>query len=343
MSTDLLGEGFKQQFQGCGHKPLDDHGARVVLQQFEGGGREQIKSALHTMAGHATQALVPTLSQHRENLRDVASALKNGTFEVADLGSLIAGGQYQTARVGLQAGQAVADASIIAVYQEALGSERARSDGNFRSWMVGTTLAALRMSTRPQAGVELLKSIVGDLSLRNELLSNSPSQLRYVVIVAAPSLCMPQLFDVYGPAIMYGSAEERGAALLHVAQVPAIKAVLRGQGKVLPDSIINRAQQWVEALEFALDVPGVGFLIPPNKENQTKTSATRSQVEGVVSALRATVGGGQSASHGAVSRSGVVTGAAAPRNGSSSAVNNSGDAHVCGASCALHNKNLISV
>lgn len=343
MSTDLLGEGFKQQFQGCGHKPLDDHGARVVLQQFEGGGREQIKSALHTIAGHATQALVPTLSRYRENLRDVASALKNGTFEVAEFGSLVAGVQYQTARVGQQKGQAVAEASIIDVYQRALGSERVLSDRNFRSWMVGTTLAALRISTRPQAGVELLNSIVADPSLRNELFSNRLSQLRYVVIVAAPSLCMPQLFDVYGPAIMYGSAEERGAALLHVAQVPAIKAAFEKQGKVLPDGIVDWARQWIDALKVALEVPGVEFLIPPNKENQTKTPATRSQVEGVVSALRATVGGGQSASHGAVSRSGVVTGAAAPRNGSSSAVNNSGDAHVCGASCALHNKNLISV
>jgi hypothetical protein len=245
--------------------------------------------------------------------------------------------------VGQQAGQAVAEALIIDVYQRALGSERVLNDGNFRSWMVGTTLAALRISTRPQAGVELLKSIVGDSSLRNELLSKRPSQLRYVVIVAAPSLCMPQLFDFYGPAIKYGSAEERGAALLHAAQVPAIKAAFQRQGKLLPDSIIDWARQWIDALEFALEVPGVEFLIPPNKDNSTKTAATRSQVERTVTTLRDAVGGGRSASHGALLGSGVVTGAAAPRNVSPSAVSSRGDDHVCGPTCALHNKNLISV
>jgi hypothetical protein len=343
MSTGLLGEEFNKQFQACGHNPVNEEGAQAVLMQFKAGEPDQIRKALHTIAGHATQALAPTLPQHRENLRDVASALKNGSFEVADFGSLVAGGQYQTARVGQLAGQAVSDASIIEVYEKAIGSERLLSDENFRSWMVGTTLAALRISTRPQAGIELLNSIVADPALRNELMRKGPSQLRYVVIVAAPSLCMPQLFDFYGPAIHYGSAEERGAALLHVAQVPVIKAVLQRQGKCLPDGITNRARQWVDALEFALAVPGVEFLVPPNKDNSTKTPAARSQVEKTVTALRDAVGGGRSLSHGALLGSGIVTGAAAPRNVSRSAVSSSGDDHVCGPTCALHNKNLISV
>jgi hypothetical protein len=336
MSVDLLGEGFRREFNACGHREVDESGARDLLRRFHRGDPHEIHQGLHTLAGHPSAALKSTLQDHRRNVAAVAREIASGSLDVSTLGNLLAGSQFQTSRIGAEVGSPVSADSVSEVYHAALGSDRVRDNQEFRSWMIGTTLASLRLSTHPAAATELLAQIVQDAQLVKQLEYAGPSQLRYVVILAAPKLCMRQLFPYYGKALAFGGAEERGVALVHVAQLPTVVAQLSKQSRALPGEVLDWAHGWSTALEHALAQPNVSFLSPPSGTGSQRKLIPLGQVRSLVADLQRIVG----AARPLRANTGELT---AQKEDPGREPSVSSAQHICGPQCAVHRKSLIVV
>lgn len=332
----LLGEAFRREFSACGHPEVNDSGARDLLRKFHSGDSRQIYEGLHILAGHPSAALKSTLQDHRRNVVAVAREMARGSLDVATLGNLLAGSQFQTARIGAEVGSPVSADSVCEVYNAALGSDRVRNNQEFRSWITGTTLASLRVSTHPSAATELLNQIVGDPQLARQLEYVGPSQLRYVVILAAPKLCMRQLFPYYGKALAYGGPEERGAALVHVAQLPTVANQMSQQSRGLPVEVLEWGRTWSVALEHALSQPNVLFQSPPSVTGSQGKQIPVAQVRSLVADLQRIVG----ATHAPRARAGELTDS---KQGSGRESSVSSAQHVCGPQCVTHGRPLIVV
>lgn len=321
MILKALGERFNAEFSSCGHSRIQDvAGGQYILRQLESGVDGEVRSGLHALAGHAGVEIGETIPGQRRALVRVASEVGKGAHTTESHGRLLAASQFQTAKIGSSIGQPVSADSVLQVYGEALCSPRAKRESDFASWMVGTSLAALRESRTPSAADTLLQQVLADRELANDLNIEGPSRLRQVLILAAPKLCLPRLFPCYELALLHGNAEERGLALINVAQLPA---VIRALGSLHQSRIalLQWCSRFGDALEFVLHSPGGEFIAPQSSGELVP----RQKVEGVFRDLRR------------VSRADNPEKLDTP--GSSTAIP---PVHVCGPSCR-HDKPLINL
>jgi hypothetical protein len=284
MILNALGEQFTNEFKGCGHQAIATvEGGKAILDQLESGEAKSVKAGLHSLAGHAKSEISGTIPRQFDALVNVATGVAQGHFGVDSHGSLLAGSQFKAAKLAKEAGVPVAVESILKVYETGAKSQRASEHQKFRSWMVGTSIAALRESQAPQAAETLLKEILADQDLQQELNLSAPSQLRQVVVLAAPKLCMPVLFLCYERCIQFGGPEEQGLALLNVAQLPgAVKAL--GVTHNSRPILLDWCNRYAQALEGIIDT--CQFPLPNPQKPETPFS--KEVVARVISALKGT-------------------------------------------------------
>ena len=284
MILNALGEQFTNEFNGCGHKAIATvEGGKAILDQLESGEAKSVKVGLHSLAGHAKSEISGTIPRQFDALVNVATGVAQGHFGVDSHGSLLAGSQFKAAKLAKEAGVPVAVESILKVYETGAKSQRASEHQKFRSWMVGTSIAALRESQAPAAAETLLNEILADPTLQHDLNLAAPSQLRHVLVLAAPKLCMPRLFPCYEQCIQFGSAEERGLALFNVAQLPrAVKSLAASHPSrtVLTDW----CSRYASALESMIDA--CQFPLPNPQKPETPFS--KEVVRSVIVALKGT-------------------------------------------------------
>jgi hypothetical protein len=290
MILNALGESFTSEFKVCGHAPVhSEREATTILRQLESGTSRDIRAGLHALAGHAGPAIGSTLAAQREALVNVAGGVATGTLSPEDHGRLLAGSQFQTASIGRQIQQRVHPDSILKIYHASVDSPRIKTSPEFQSWMVGTSIAALRESSSPSTAAGLLREVLKDPSLAHEIRLRRPSHLREILILAAPSLCMPELFECYELSLVYGTAEERGLALVNVRKLPEVITAL-GPTHPARGTLLEWSSRYRDALALAIESQDSLFVDPSTSARSTKRFFERSELAETLRSLSRTTG-----------------------------------------------------
>lgn len=271
MILNSLGEAFSAEFIRCGHQEVRSvHGGKQILQGLTSGEAVEVRNGLHQLSGHAKVEIVDTIPDQMRALADVAAGVSRGDFAIDTHGNLLAASQFQTAKLGKEASRPVEPHGVLAVYHEAIGSPRAQNRADFKAWIAGTSVAALRESSAPGEAERLLREILADKQLSGEMHTQAPSQLREVLLVAAPKLCMPVLFEFYELALCHGSARERGLGLHNVAKLPEILSLL-GVNHPSRGVLLGWNRRFAQALQGIVDQPHVvvSDALNPNREVAT--------------------------------------------------------------------------
>jgi hypothetical protein len=288
MILDALGEKYSSEFTKCGHTTItSQRDATTIVEQLRSGAPAQVRAGLHSLAGHAGPIIGPTLGDHRKDLADVALGVAAGSFSPDDHGRLLAASQYQTAHIGREIQQLVTPDSILQVYHAAVGSPRVQENSDFQSWMVGTSIAALRESSSPTSAADLLREVLKKPTLASDIHRQGSSQLRLVLILAAPTLCMPELFKCYELALIHGSAEERSLALVNVKQLPGVITAL-GATHPARVTLLQWCSRYQAALERVLDTSKACFVDPLRSSSSSKRFFERSDILNILEQLRRT-------------------------------------------------------
>jgi len=286
MILDALGGRFTTEFKGCGHSDITSLSeGRKVLAQLGSGSSGEIRAGLHSLAGHATIAIAETLPDQFRALADVADGVAQGGLTIESHGRLLAASQFQGASLGSRAHHRVSADAIRDVYDRAMVSPRASSDPEFQAWMTTTTVAALRESDSPTAAESLLKEILADPALQPDLRKEAPSSLRHGVILAAPKLCMPILFEYYDLALRFGDVKEKGLALRNVAPLPGIVSSLPARHPAR-GSAMSWADRFASAVTLTLD-SRVGEIPNPQAPG---TVFSKGQLSGIAANLISCLG-----------------------------------------------------
>jgi hypothetical protein len=283
MILTSLGEAFSNEFRTCGHEAVNSaEGGKLILADLNSGNSNNVRKGLHQLSGHAKKEIVTTLPDQMTALKSVAGGVARGDFSIDTHGNLLAASQFQTAKLGKEADKLCGPEGILAVYHEAMSSPRAQARPDFKAWLTGTTVAGLRESSAPTEAEKLLKEILGNKALFGELEHKGPSQLREVLLVAAPKLCMPALFESYELALRYGSSRERGLALHNVSKLPEIISRL---GSTHPSrmGLLARCQSYAEALSGLLAQPQVVV----SDALKPEQNVTRIEIAKVLTSLQA--------------------------------------------------------
>jgi hypothetical protein len=277
MILNSLGEEFSNEFKACGHQAVSSaQGGKDILNDLNSGDSTKVRDGLHQLSGHARKQIVDTLPDQMVALKGVAIGVARGDFQIETHGNLLAASQFQAAKLGKDAGRPCNPESVLAVYAEAISSPRSKRRPDFKAWLAGTSVAGLRESSAPAEAVRLLKAILGDKKLFSELDHKAPSQLREVLLVAAPKLCMPVLFDCYELSLRYGSARERGLALHNISILPEVISQL-GPNHPSRAQLLAQSQRFAQALQIVIDEPGA-VVVDVRDSKKTITTQELSRV-----------------------------------------------------------------
>jgi hypothetical protein len=283
MILSALGKNFSAEFSSCGHKPIQsDQAAKQILRELTSGRSSEVRQGLHQLSGHAKVEIAGTIPDQMRALVGVAAGVVKGDFAIDSHGSLLAASQFQAAKLGKEANRPVDPNEIRALYHQTIVSPRAQARRDFMAWIAGTSVAGLRESSAPAEADKLLKEILSDRQLVTDVNSRQPSPLREVLLIAAPKLCMPMLFECYDLALQFGSPRERGLGLHNVAKLPEI---IRALGPNHPSRIalMSWSQRFANSVQSLADQPKV--VVTDAIEPERKVG--RSDVVRVLNALKA--------------------------------------------------------
>jgi hypothetical protein len=278
-ASNIMGKALTSEYSECGHQEVNTtRGGREIVGLIRSGDANRVKEGLHTLAGHVTPSpqITNLVPDKLKGLREIASGLARGDFEVSSHGALFAGSLLNVAHIADHGGRSVDPDTVLGILEEIKRSPR-WEDRDLRGWMIGVSIDALNRSLDADAGVRLLQDILKDPQLAAELKSQSPSTVREAVLRAAPSLCRPELFEVYLYAIRFGDPIEKGLGLLSIAEVPNVIHQL-GVHHPWRQTLISWAQTYKSVMQTLLEARGNNepLVIPhPHGGHFSETDLTR--------------------------------------------------------------------
>jgi hypothetical protein len=249
-----LGARYKEGFNSCGHRPLEQHQfKKEVLNPLLSGDKESATNGLHQAAGHTPGRVITTeLQAHYAALTGAASRLGSDLTGEKPT-QLLLGAQLAAAIEARNAGQPTNPELIRKLYEVARPKLEGLSftDSGFipADANRGVTLAALKASSKPDAADSFLGELLGDNEINREIKSNSPSETRKTLILAAPSHPHPLLLRCYELAIRHGSDQERSLALEAIKKVPERITFARSSGHAkMQEMLSSFAKSYTTAL-----------------------------------------------------------------------------------------------